>query len=67
MIEKEIYRDKCALENLGLRLEQLNLTEEQENYFALGFKAGIEYARKNPKITFINKTDENPLPSVYGC
>ena len=67
MIENEIYRDIGTLEKLGGLLEQYKLTEEQENYFTKGFKAGIEYARNNPKRTSITEIEQNPLPSEYGC
>lgn len=63
----EIYKDAGALEKLGLHVEKLNLTIEQENLFALGFSMGIEYARVEPRIKWFNKIEENPIPSVYGC
>lgn len=67
MIENEIHQDIGALEKLEGLLEQYKLTEEQENYFELGFKAGIEYARNNPKRRLITEIEQNPLPSEYGC
>ena len=47
----EINRDIGALEKLNSILEKLKLNDELESFYSLGFKAGIEYARKNPKRT----------------
>ena len=63
----EIYQDKGVLEQLGNHLERLKLSEDDEELFAIGFAMGIDYARKNQKIKFINEIEENPNPSVYGC
>lgn len=63
---KEIYKDTKALENLGDLLEKLELSTTEENYFALGFAMGFEYA-KNNKVTPIKDIEENPFESEYGC
>jgi hypothetical protein len=63
----EINQDIGALEKLNSILEKLNLKDELESFFSLGFKAGIEYARKNPKKTSITEIEQNPIPSEYGC
>jgi hypothetical protein len=63
----EINRDIGALEKLNSILEKLKLNDELESFFSLGFKAGIEYARKNPKRTSIIEIEQNPIPSEYGC
>ena len=67
MTFNEIYRDSGALKKLGMHIETLNLTEEQENLFALGFSMGIEYARIEPKIKWFNDVEENSIQSVYCC
>jgi hypothetical protein len=63
---REIYRDINALEKLGELLETLKLSEKEQEFFAVGFAAGFEYA-KNNKVAPINDIEENPFESEYGC
>jgi hypothetical protein len=63
--EYEIQETLKLLENLGDCLEKLNVTEEQETFFAVGYMACYEFFKRK-KISN-SDLEENPHPSVYGC